>query len=671
MQNGENLQALHKNLEFIRFFSVLILLIHFYCVCFPLMMALGLTLPIISKLLFSLSRGIFLLSGINVPKLTVLLLLLASQIGEQGKKDNKLEFKPVFITLCSGLLVYFLSYYLFLTSFGERVQYVLYISITSIGYLITMFGGARLSRLISVKMGKDPFNLLEESFPQEERYLENEYSVNLAAIYKLKGKVRKSWINIVNPFRGTVVLGTPGSGKTAYVIRNVLTQNLEKGYTLYLYDFKFPDLTLVAYNHALKNRHKYPPETRFYYINFDDLSRSHRCNLLSPETMHDITDATESSRTIMLALNREWLKKQGEFFTESPINFVTALFWFLKKYENGKYCTLPHAIELAQVEYEKLFPVLSLEPEIEVLINVFISALTRGAAEQLEGQIASAKIGMARLVSPSLYYILSGNDFDLAINDPAAPKLVCVGNNPGKTQVYGAVLSLCTERMLKLVNRKGRLKSSLIFDEYPTLVCGDAIAIHISTSRSNRSSTTLGIQDFSQLKKEYGREQAEVMMNVCGNIVSGQVLGDTAKLLSERLGKIMQDRESLSINSNDTSVSRSTQLESALQASRISNLSSGEFVGAVADNPAQRIPQKAFHCEIIADFDAVQREEAQYQGLPIIRNVTTEMVQANYFQIKKDIADLIEREMAKIESHGQNKEPKSKQAAAQAEAQSF
>nr|WP_229689148.1 TraM recognition domain-containing protein [Puia dinghuensis] len=364
------------------------------------------------------------------------------------------------------------------------------------------------------------------------------------------------------------------------------------------------------------------------------------------------------------------MKKQGEFFTESPINFVTSIFWFLKKYEGGKYCTLPHAIELANVEYEKLFPVLSLEPTIDVLINPFISALTRGAAEQLEGQIASAKIGLARLVSPSLYYVLSGNDFTLDINDPQAPKLVCIGNNPSKTQVYGAVLSLCTERMLKLVNQKGRLKSSLIFDEYPTLVC-DQIFQHISTARSNLSSVILGLQDFSQVKKEYGRDAAEVLMNICGNIISGQVLGETAKQLSERLGKIMQDRESLSINSNDTSISRSNQLESALQPARISNLTSGEFVGAVADDPKQRIPQKTFHCELINDFEAIKQEEAAYEPLPIIRNVTDGMVQANFFQIKKDIRNLIDKEMAKIKGNPDNHNPAGDEQPASQIAESF
>lgn len=433
------------------------------------------------------------------------------------------------------------------------------------------------------------------------------------------------------------------------MIRHVITQHISKGFTCFIYDFKFPDLTLIAYNTALKNRDKYPVPPKFYIINFDDLSRSHRCNIIPPQTMLDITDATESSRTIMLALNREWIKKTGDFFVESPINFVTALFWYLKKYEGGRFCTLPHAIELAQIEYDKLFPVLSLETECEVLLNPFISAYLNSALEQLEGQIASAKIGLARLASPSLYYILSGNDFTLDINDPNAPKLVCVGNNPSKSQIYGAVISLCVERMLKLVNKKGRLKSSLIFDEYPTIYAD--LGPHIAVARGYRSATCLGLQDFSMLKRDYGRDQAEVIMNICGNIISGQVLGETSKQLSERLGKIMQERESVSINSNDTSVSRSTQLESALQPSRISSLSSGEFVGAVADNPSEKIPFKAFHCEILNDVESIQQEESAYQELPIIRNIDNDTIQQNYFQIKRDIRNLIESEMKKIENH--------------------
>lgn len=508
-------------------------------------------------------------------------------------------------------------------------------------------GGARVSRLLKLKFKGDVFNDKNETFPQEERFLENEYSINLPAQYCLKGKIRKSWINIINPFRALLVLGTPGAGKSYFVIRHVITQHISKGFSFFIYDFKFPDLTRIAYNTLRNQFRNYEVLPKLYVINFDDLARSHRCNPLYPESMVDITDATESSRTMMLALNREWIKKQGDFFVESPINFTTAVIWYLKKYENGKYCTLPHVIELAQIEYNKLFPVLSLEAEIEVLINPFISALVNGAMEQLEGQIASAKICLARLASPQLYYVLSGNDFTLDVNNPEKPKLVCVGNNPSKQQIYGAVLSLYVERMLKLVNRKSQLKSSLVFDEFPTVYVNNIDSL-IATARSNKVATTLGVQDFSQLRKDYGKEQADVIMNVSGNIIAGQVLGDTAKTLSDRIGKIMQERESLSINSNDTSVTRSTQLETAIPPSKIANLSSGEFVGAVADNPQQKIKLKAFHCEILNDHDRIKEEELRYEELPIIRNVDQRTIMHNYHQIKKDIRNIIDREMKLI-----------------------
>ena len=661
MQNGENIQALHKNLEFLRFVSILLLMIHFYSVCLPAFHGWGVSVHFVDTLIYRLSSGIFFLSGINRAKIAALVLLAVSQFGEKGKKDDKIQLKPLLYYIGVGMALFFGSSLLLDLNLSESEIAEIYISVATAGYISIMAGSARLSRLLYLRMGKDPFNLIEETFPQEERLLQNEYSFNLPAQYNLRGKIRKSWINIINPFRALMILGTPGAGKSFFVVRHIISQSIQKGYTMYLYDFKFPDLTMIAYNHALKNIDKYPKPPKLYIINFDDLSRSHRCNVLAPDTMRDITDATESSRSIMLGLNKEWIKKIGDFFVESPINFVTAIFWYLKKYDGGKYCTLPHAIELAQIEYEKLFAVLSLEPTIEVLLNPFQSALKRGAAEQLEGQIASAKIGLARLASPQLYFILSGSDFSLDVNNPDAPKLVCVGNNPSKTQIYGAVISLCTERMLKLVNQKGKLKSSLIFDEYPTIYAD--LGPHIATARGNLSATTLALQDTSQLRKDYGKEQADVIINVAGNIISGQVLGDTAKLLSERLGKIMQERESVSINSSDTSISKSTQLEAALQPSRISALSSGEFVGAVADNPTERIPLKAFHCEILNDAEAIRKEEAAYHQLPIIRSITDDEVMENYFQIKRDVRMIIDTEMAKIMSSPQVQEALRKKAA--------
>jgi len=363
--------------------------------------------------------------------------------------------------------------------------------------------------------------------------------------------------------------------------------------------------------------------------------------------MLDITDAVESARTIMLGLNRSWIKRQGEFFVESPINFLTSVIWFLRKFHNGEYCTLPHVIELMQVDYDKLFTVLKTEPEIEAYLNPFVSAFVNDSMEQLQGQIDAARVGIARLSSPALYYVLSGNDFTLDINNPASPKIVCLANNPQKQQVYSAVLSLYISRMTKIINQRNKLKSSLIFDEFPTIYFNEIDSL-IATARSNKVATTIAVQDYSQLKNEYSREQAEVILNIMGNIISGQVSGDTAKFLSEKFGRILQDRQSISINSNDTSISKSKQLEQAIPASTIASLSSGEFVGMVADNPDQVITLKAFHCKIMNDHQALENESKMYHGIPEICKVDNAIIQRNYQQIKQEVQDIIESELEKI-----------------------
>ncbi|MBB5395164.1 conjugal transfer protein MobC [Mucilaginibacter sp. AK015] len=625
MQTGENEQALRKIIDFTRLLSIAILIIHFYLICYTTFQRWHLTHNVVDHVLLPLSKmAVF--KTMLWAKLSALTLLIVSLIGSKGKKDEKIRPRTI-ITYCSvGLLVYFGSSYIH--------QAIIYIVATSVGYLLFMTGGGLLFRMLKLKLGRDIFNKENETFPQEERLLENEYSINLPAKYQLKSKERDSWINVINPFRGTLVGGSPGAGKSYFVIRHLITQHIAKGFSMLIYDFKYDDLSKIAYN-ALRLH----GGRSFYVINFEIIM--HRSNPLEPETMLDITDAMEAARTIMLGLNREWIKKQGDFFVESPINFVTALIWFLKKYEGGKYCTLPHVIELSLVDYKELFAVLTSEPEIEVLINPFISAWRNEAFEQLEGQIASAKISLARLSSPQLYYVLSGNDFSLDINNPTDPKVVCLANNPQKSQVYGAVLSLYVNRINKLVNRKQQQKCSLIFDEFPTIYF-NGIDHLIATARSNKVAVTLAVQDYSQLKKDYGREQAEVIMNIVGNIICGQVTGDTAKQLSERFGKINQQKESVSINSNDTSISRSTHLDYAIPASKIAGLSSGEFVGMVADDPTNKIELKTFHCQIQNDHDAIRREELAYQDIPNPRTVHHSEILMNYQRIKEDVKLLVE-----------------------------
>lgn len=645
---GENEQGLRKIVDLTRFASIFILLLHFYYYCYVAFEQWEITSTITDRLMKNISNtGLF--HNQLTSKFMVLGLLIISLFGAQGKKDEKINRRSIIAYLLIGLLLYFSSQLFFKLQYDIQTVAVVYITATGIGFLLILAGGNLLSRLIKLNLGDDVFNSLNETFPQEERLISNEYSINLPARYNLKGRVRKNWINIINPFRGLLVIGSPGAGKSWFVIQHVIKQHIEKGFAMFVYDFKYDDLSKIVYNWLQQNKHNYLVKPSFFVINFDNLSVSHRCNPLDPNSMNDITDATESARTILLGLNREWINKQGDFFVESPINFVTAVIWFLRKYADGKYCTLPHVIELMQAEYDELFPVLNTQPEIEVLVNPFITAYQNDAMEQLEGQVASAKIGMARLAAPQLYWVLSGNDFTLDINNPKHPKIVCVGNNPEKQQIYGAVLSLYVSRLVRQVNKKGMQKCSLVFDEFPTIYFNNIDSL-IATARSNKVATTLAMQDFSQLKKDYGREQADVIVNITGNIISGQVMGETSKLLSERFGKIMQDRQSVSINRTDTSISHSKQLDAAIPASKIAALSSGEFVGMVADDPLEKIKLKMFHSEIINDHEKLNAEVGNYQDIPAVSNVTQQQVMDNFYQVKMEVKRLIGEEVGRLKA---------------------
>ena len=422
-------------------------------------------------------------------------------------------------------------------------------------------------------------------------------------------------------------------------------------------DLPDPDLSTIAYNHLLNHLDGYAVKPKFYVINFDDPRRSHRCNPIHPDFMEDITDAYESAYTIMLNLNKTWVQKQGDFFVESPIILFAAIIWYLKIYQNGKYCTFPHAVEFLNRRYEDIFPILSSYPELENYLSPFMDAWLGGAAEQLQGQIASAKIPLSRMISPQLYWVMSDSEFTLDINNPQEPKILCVGNNPDRQNIYGAALGLYNSRIVKLVNKKGKLKSSIIIDELPTIYFKGLDNL-IATARSNKVAVLLGFQDFSQLVRDYGDKEAKVVMNTVGNIFSGQVVGETAKTLSERFGKVLQKRQSITINRNDKSTSINTQMDSLIPPSKISSLTQGMFVGSVADTFDERIEQKIFHCEIVVDAEKVKQEEKAYKKIPVITDFTDEegndrmkeQIQENYNRIKADVKQIVADELERIKN---------------------
>lgn len=657
MSQEDDLRGLAKVIDFMRAISILFVLIHCYWFCYESFREWNITIGVVDRILMNFQKNTGLFSSLLWTKLFAVLFLGLSCLGTRGVKDEKITWRNIIMLLVVGFITFFLNWMLLAI---PEVGVILYISSLAIGYICLLMGGTWMSRLLKNNLMDDVFNVENESFMQETRLMENEYSVNLPTRFYYQKKWNNGWINVVNPFRATIVLGTPGSGKSYAVVNNFIKQQIEKSFAMYIYDYKFPDLSEIAYNHLLKYADRYEVKPTFYVINFDDPRRSHRCNPINPNFMTDISDAYESAYTIMLNLNRSWIQKQGDFFVESPIILLAAIIWYLKIYDNGRYCTFPHAIEFLNRPYAQIFPILTSYPELENYLSPFMDAWESNAQDQLQGQIASAKIPLSRMISPALYWVMTGDDFSLDINNPKEPKILVVGNNPDRQNIYSAALGLYNSRIVKLINKKKQLKSSVIIDELPTIYFRGLDNL-IATARSNKVAVCLGFQDFSQLTRDYGDKESKVIQNTVGNIFSGQVVGETAKNLSERFGKVLQKRQSMTINRNDKSTSISTQMDSLIPASKISNLTQGMFVGAVSDNFDERIEQKIFHAEIVVDSAKVSAEMKAYKKIPVIAEFTDSdgndilqaTVDANYRRIKQEIIALVESETERVKANSE------------------
>ena len=657
MQQEDDLRALAKIMDFLRAVSIILVVLNVYWYGYGAIRIWGLDIGVVDRILMNFQRTVGLFSSMLYTKLFAVVLLGLSCLGTKGVKGEKITWEKIYAALGMGGVPFFLNGWLLRLPLPFTIDVGFYIVTISAGYACLLMAGLWMSRLLKHNLMDDVFNNENESFMQETRYLENEYSVNLPTRFYYKKKWNNGWINVVNPFRATIVLGTPGSGKSYAVVNSFIKQQIEKGYSMYVYDFKFPDLSMIAYNHLINHLDGYKIKPKFYVINFDDPRRSHRCNPIHPDFMTDISDAYESAYTIMLNLNKTWVQKQGDFFVESPIILFAAIIWYLRIYQDGKYCTFPHAIELLNRKYEDVFPILTSYPELENYLSPFMDAWQGGAMEQLAGQIASAKIPLSRMISPQLYWVMTGDEFTLDINNPEEPKILCVGNNPDRQNIYGAALGLYNSRIVKLINKKGMLKSSVIIDELPTIYFKGLDNL-IATARSNKVAVCLGFQDFSQLTRDYGDKEAKVVMNTVGNIFSGQVVGETAKTLSERFGKVLQKRQSISINRQDVSTSINTQMDALIPPSKISGLTQGMFVGSVSDNFDERIGQKIFHAEIVIDNAQVAAETKRYKPIPIITDFTDaegndrmrEKIQENYNRIKAEVKQIVKDELERIKN---------------------
>ena len=651
------MRALESIVQFARGLGVFFLVLHVYWYCYEWLSSCGLTYGYADRLLLDIQRTTLLFSSPVVTKLCAFLFLALGCYGTKSVRNGRVARRHIIAAACLGFPLFFLNGFLLSLPAGIGFRGWSYTLTLGAGYLCLLAAGVWLRRLMKQPLMDDPFNDNNESFLQEERCISNDCSVNLPTRYRYKGQWRNGWISVVNVYRSTAVIGLPGSGKSYAVLNNYIKQHIEKGFSMLVYDYKFDDLTRIAYNHLLRHLDKYAVKPKFCIINFDDPHRSNRCNPIDARFMDDILDAYESAYVTLLNLNKTWVDKQGDFFTDSAVILLAAIIWYLKIYDNGCYCTFPHAIEFLCQPLERIFPILSSYPELENYLSPFMDAWKSNAQDQLQGQVASVKIPLSRMISPQLYWVLTGNDFTLDINNPEEPKILCMGNNPDRQSIYGAALGLYNSRLIRLINKKGKLKSSLIIDELPTIYIRGLDNL-IATARSNKVSVCLGFQDFSQLERDYGEKEAKVIINTVGNIFSGQVVGDTARTLSERFGKIVQLRESHSVSNENVTTSTNTQLETLIPVSKISNLTQGMFVGSVADNFDERIEQKIFHAEIVIDNDKVKAETAAYVPIPEIssfigedgKDHMEEIVKENYYRVKADVAELVLREIARIEA---------------------
>ncbi len=532
------------------------------------------------------------------------------------------------------------SLIIFLSISVVKIEIISYTIISFVSYIVYIVGFLKFRKYFNFYDKKDEFNDKNQIFEQEKVVKKNPYSVNF--------KTENGVINVVNPFRATMVLGTPGSGKSYSVVEEYIRQHIQKQFSMMVYDFKFPALAKETFAFYEYYKEQYKIEPRFCVVSLDDLEKSNFVNPLDPQLIRKAADAIEASQTILFNLNKEWITEK-DFFAQSAISYFAACIYFLRIYEDGKFCTLPHAISLASLPDEKVFKVFGQYSELRFFMTPFADALAKQAYEQLSGQTASARIPLSQLATKELFWVMGNNVFpeeniSLSINNPESPCILIIANSPSTQTTNSPALGLVVTQLLKEINQQGRQPCSVILDELPTMYFMGLDNL-IATARSNKVSTTIGMQDLEQLKRDYGDKVAETIFNIVGNIFSGSVRSETASKLQEIFGKKKQKLKNVTIDTNN-SYSINENLEYAIPVSAISQLSQGEFVGVVADNFGEEINRKIFRGKIKVE----KRTDQIKNKIPTIieGEMINEVLNGNFERIVKEVDILIENELYRI-----------------------
>ncbi|MGI9580092.1 type IV secretion system DNA-binding domain-containing protein [Chryseobacterium sp. RRHN12] len=628
--------------------------------------------PVISNLLKNFSKMSFIYPPINAKFATLLLIGLVA-IGTKAKKKKDLNVaKEIIVPMVLGLVMMFCSLLWQKEAVdtklpkvfpGMNLYQVIYAVLSFLGAVILQIGADSISKLMQQKMGKDRWNVEEESFDQSKELVNTDTSINIPYLFRYKGKINKGWINI-NPFRGTTVIGTPGSGKSFGVINPAIRQMIAKGFCLCIYDFKFPDLAQIAYYHYLLKKSKTSEYNySFYVINLNEVERSKRVNPFHKKYVQTLAEAQEMAESMVSSLQKGGSSSGGgsdAFFTQSAINFLSSCIYFFATLENGKYSDLPHILSFMNRSYQEIFDTLFTNEEIGSLLSPFKTAYDNRAFDQLEGQIGTLKIFLSRLATKESFWVFSGNEVELKITDRENPSILILASDPGTQDINSALYSSVLNRTLRLINSKHNLPGGIIADEFPTIYIHKIDNV-VATARSNKVAVLLGLQEIPQLRQFYKKEVADTISAIVGNILSGSARDkNTLEWLEKLFGKIKQKSYSQSISQQGTTTSINEKMDNMIPAGKIAALRTGEMVGMIAqgeENDADEYKTSAIHGKINLDMKVLKEEEKQYPQMPVYYsfidkrgiNRKEEILMSNFRKINKEV-ELIVNEFIKSAS---------------------
>lgn len=625
--------------------------------------------PVVSKLLKSFSKLSFFYPPVNAKFATLVLIALVA-VGTKAQKKKDLNTTTgIVIPIVVGLLMIFSSLIwqseaanplLPKVLPGMNIYQVAYAMQSFIGAVVLQMGADSISKLMKQKMGKDRWNVEEESFDQNQELIKSDTTINIPYIFRYKGKSNNGWINI-NPFRGTWVIGTPGSGKSFGVINPAIRQMIAKGFCLCIYDFKFPDLAQIAYYHYLLKKSKDSDYNYgFHVINLNKVEQSKRINPFAKKYVETLADAQEMAESMVSSLQKGGASAGGgadQFFTQSAINFLSSCIYFFATYQNGKYSTLPHILSFMNRSYKEIFDTLFDHEELYSLLSPFKSAYDNKAFDQLEGQVGTLKIFLSRLATKESFWVFSGDEVELKITDRANPSIIILASDPATQDINSALYSSVLNRTLRLVNSKHNLPGGIIADEFPTIYIHKIDNI-IATARSNRIAVLLGLQEIPQLKQFYKKEVADTIAAIVGNVFSGSARDkNTLDWLEKLFGKIKQKSYSQSISQQGTTTSINEKMDNMISAGKIAALRTGEMVGMIAqgeENDTEEYKSSAFSGKINLDMKAIKEEEANYIKMPCYYSFfdkagidrKNEVLMTNYRRINKEV-ELLVNELVK------------------------